>query len=232
MDESTAKNAQPVQDTSDKGTSSLASELLKYGAGAFGKRTHDQYVSMYLKHGPDAALAALGHKLDSQPKLLPKVQKELGISSIQTLREKMSAMRDMQFPVNTKKRTLKEKTPVVNDTEQVSEIAEAPKTLIDAVPVEQPDIEKQEETRLVMSEQKQSDALKVEDVRSGEMFQAVDEETMDVPKIEERVDRPGSYKPMKRPIHRYFKMDREQSYGPYNKEQFEYIKRRDPGYLS
>ncbi len=231
MDESPTKETASAKETGDKSISSLASELLKYGSGTFGKRMHDQYVSMYLKHGPDAALAALGHKLDSQPKLLPKVQKELGISSIQTLREKMSSMPDMQFPVNTRKRALKEKMPV-NETGQVSEIAEAPKTLMDAVPVERPEIEKQEETQLVISEQKQPETLKVEEVQSREMFQPPEEEMMDVPKIEEKVEQISSYKPMKRPIHRYFRESREESYGPYSRDQYEYIKRRDPGYLS
>jgi len=228
MDESSKNDVS----SNDKSVSSLASELLKYGSGTFGKRMHDQYVSMYLKHGPDAALAALGHKLDNQPKLLPKVQKELGIASIQTLREKMSSMPDMQFPVNAKKKVMKEKTPVAEEVKEVSEIAEAPKTLMDAVPVERPEIEKQQETQLVMSEQIRPETLKVEEVQSREMFQAPEKETMDVPKIEERVEQFSTYKPMKRPIHRYFKADREQSYGPYSREQYEYIKRRDPGYLS
>lgn len=231
MEESAPKET-PTKDTNDKNVSSLASELLKYGSGTFGKRVHDQYVSMYLKHGPDAALAALGHKLDSQPKLLPKVQKELGISSIQTMREKMSSMPDMQFPVNARKRVSKEKTQPFTEVEHVSEIAEAPKALVDAVPIERPEMEKQEETQLVMSEQKQPEALKVEEVQSREMFQAPDKETMDVPKVEEGFEVVKSYKRKKRPIHRYLSEGREQSYGPYSREQYEYIKRRDPGYLS
>jgi hypothetical protein len=241
MDESSG----PTKETNDKSVSSLASELLKYGSGTFGKRMHDQYVSMYLKHGPDAALAALGHKLDSQPKLLPKVQKELGISSIQTLREKMSSMPEMQFPVNAyKKRKFKEKTNSVTGAENTSEIAESAKTP-DAVPVERPEVEKQEDTRLVTSELQQTTtrqpSLQVKDVQSREMFQAPEAEMIDVPKTKEdfvKVDKRddsvvfNSYKPKKRAVHRYFRESKEESTGPYSKEQYKYIKRRDPGYLS